>query len=108
MKAPSPHAASPTNNHEVRLERLLGRQVLAANNQALGRLEEVRVEQRQGRYVVTEYVIGALGLVERLGVGVKLLFGGLGSGYAARWDQLDISDSEHPRITCATEELRRL
>jgi hypothetical protein len=108
MKAASPHPATPTNNHEVRLERLLGRHVLAGNNQALGRLEEVRVEQLGNRYVVTEYVIGALGLVERLGLGVKLLFGGRVSGYAARWDQLDISDCEHPRITCTIDELRRM
>src|SRR3954454_17741077 len=98
MKAAPPHPATSTNGHEVRLERLLGRQVLAANNHALGRLEEVRVEQVGDRYVVTEYVIGALGLLERLGIGVKLLFGGRGSGYAARWDQLDINDGEHPRI----------
>src|SRR3954470_17650710 len=108
MTAWSPHSAAPANTSEVRLERLLGRQVLAANNHALGRLEEVRVERVGNRYVVTEYVIGALGLLERLGIGVKLLFGGRGSGYAARWDQLDINDCEHPRITCPVEELRRL
>src|SRR4051812_9252548 len=108
MKAQSAHPERPTNNHEVRLERLLGRQVLAANNQAVGRLEEIRVEQLGNRYVVTEYVLGTLGLAERLGLGVKLLFGGRGSGYAARWDQLDISDSEHPRITCPIDELRRV
>src|SRR3954469_23177985 len=107
MKAPARHPAAPTSNHEVRLERLLGRQVLAANNHALGRLEEVRVERVGDRYVVTEYVIGALGLLERLGIGVKLLFGGRGSGYAARWDQLDISDFEHPRLTCPIDQLRR-
>jgi hypothetical protein len=108
MKAASPHPEMATNNHEVRLDRLLGRQVLAANNQRLGRLEDVRVEQLGNRYVVIEYVIGASGLVERLGIGVKLLFGGRGSGYAARWDQLDINDSGHPRITCPINELRRL
>ena len=108
MNAASRPAPSHVNNHEVRLEWLLGRQVLAANNHALGRLEEVRAEQQGNRYVVTEYVIGALGLFERLGIGVKLLFGGRGGGYVARWDQLDISDSEQPRLTCTIEELRRL
>jgi hypothetical protein len=107
MKAASPRPARETN-HEVRLEELLGRQVLAANNQALGRLEEVRAERQGNRYVVIEYVIGVLGLFERLGIGFKLLFGGRGGGYVARWDQLDISDSEHPRLTCRIEELRRL
>jgi hypothetical protein len=55
-----------------------------------------------------EYVIGAAGLMERLGVGFKLLFGKAGAGYVARWDQLDISDPERPRLTCGVEELRRL
>jgi hypothetical protein len=107
MKA-APRQPAKTGNHEIRLERLLGRQVLAANNQPLGRLEEVRVEQQGNRLVVTEYVVGPHGLLERLGIGVKLLFGGGGSGYVARWDQLDISDAEHPRITCSVAELRRL
>ena len=94
MKGPSPHPARPTNDSEVRLERLLGRRVLAPNNQALGRLEEIRVEQLGHRYVVTEYVLGALGLAERLGLGSSSVCGRR-SGYAVRWDQLDISDSEH-------------
>jgi hypothetical protein len=55
--------------------------------------------------VVTEYVIGASGLLERLGVAAKLLFGRRGGGYAARWDQVDISDPERPRLTCPIEEL---
>jgi hypothetical protein len=108
MTAASPRSASQTGDHEVRLERLLGRQVLAADNRAVGRLEEVRAEQQGHRCVVTEYVIGETGLFERLGIGVKLLFGRRGSGFVARWNQLDISDSEHPRLTCRIEELRRI
>jgi hypothetical protein len=108
MKLPSPRPARARNSHDVRLERLIGRQVLAANNRSLGRLEELRVEQRGNRYVVIEYLIGASGLVSRLGIGMKVLFGGRRSGYAARWDQLDIKDVEHPRVTCPIDELRRL
>ena len=93
---------------EVRLDRLLGRQVLARNNQPAGRLEDCRAEQRGGSLVVTEYVIGASGLLERLGLGVKLLFGRRSGGYVARWDQIDISDSDRPRLTCGLEELTRL
>jgi hypothetical protein len=96
------------NRREVRLDRLLGRQVLAGNNQPVGRLEEFRVESRGAGCVITEYVIGVTGLTERLGVGLKLLFGGRGGGYVARWDQVDISDSEHPRLTCPVEELQKL
>ena len=93
---------------EARLERLLGRRVLAGNNQAVGRLEEFRAEKRGSGYVVTHYVIGGAGLFERLDVGVRLLFGAQSGGYLARWDQLDISDPDHPRLTCTVEELERL
>lgn len=93
---------------EIRLDRLLGRRVLLGKNQSVGRLEEFRVEAQRDSYVVTEYVIGEAGLLERLGVGFRLLFGKHGGGYVARWDQLDISDPETPRLTCRVEELRTL
>ena len=93
---------------EVRLDRVLGRKVLARNNRPIGRLEEVRAGRRGTGSVVTEYVIGVAGLAERLGLGVKLLFGGRGGGYIARWDQLDLTDPQHPRLTCPLEELQKL
>jgi hypothetical protein len=40
-------------------------------------------------------------------VAVKLLFGKHGGGYTARWDQLDIRDPMHPRLTCPVSELRK-
>ena len=93
---------------EVQLDRLLGRRVLAGNNQAVGRLEEFRLEQRDGNEVVAQYVIGVGGLAERFGVGIRLLFGAGGNnGYVARWDQLDIADPDHPRLTCPVDELVR-
>jgi hypothetical protein len=91
----------------VRVERLLGRQVLARNNRPIGRLEEFRVEEHNGSWRVIEYVIGSAGLLERLGVGVNLLLGRGLHGHVARWDQLDISDPEHPRLRCGLEDLRR-
>jgi len=93
---------------EVRLDRLLGRQVLARNNRPVGRLEDFRAEKRGSGLVITECVIGAAGLLERLHVGVRAIFGLKGHGYVARWQQIDFSDSNHPRLTCGTEELRRL
>ena len=93
--------------NEVRLDRLLGRQVLAPNNQSVGRLEEFRAEKRGNGLVITEYLIGSAGLLERLGMTVKLLLGKRGGGYTARWDQLDISDPMRPRLTCPVSELRK-
>ena len=108
MKTARNDPAETTDAGEIRLDCLLGRDVIAANNQRVGRLEEFRAEEQRGVYTITEYVIGAAGLLERLGVGFKLLFGKQGGGYVARWDQLDISNPEHPRLTCRVEDLQKL
>jgi hypothetical protein len=92
----------------VRLDRLLGTRVLAANNRSIGRLEEFRAEKHGTGVVVTDYVTGPAGLWERLGLGARRLFGTYpGRGYLIRWDQLDLSDSTHPRLLCSVEALRK-
>ena len=106
MKSTEKDSADDVTAREVRLDSLLGRQVLAPNNQRVGRLEEFRAEQRGNELIITEYVLGMAGLTERLGVTIKLLFGKNTSGYIARWDQLDISDPLHPRLTCPASALR--
>lgn len=90
---------------EVRLHELLGREVLAANNRRVGLLEEFRAEVKGNACEITGFVIGVAGLSERLGLGVKMIFGKGGGGYLARWDQLDLSDPHRPRLTCSVDEL---
>ena len=105
----SPKTADGTDDtprQEVRVGCLLGRRVRAANNRSIGRLEEFRVEKRADDWVVSEYLIGVGGLAERLGVGVKLLFGLRVGVRVARWDQLDVSDPFHPRLTCPVGDLK--
>jgi len=96
------------DNGEIHLDRLLGRVVVTRNNQPVGRLEDCRAEKHGAECVVTEYLIGGAGLFERLGVGLRLILGLRPRGYVARWDQLDISDPERPRLTCGVNELRLL
>jgi sporulation protein YlmC with PRC-barrel domain len=92
----------------LRLDRLVGREVYTANNRRLGRLEEFRAEQREEGWVITEYVIGAAGIAERLGLGVRLVLGSKpAGGYIARWDQLDLSNPARPRLRCPVEALQR-
>ena len=94
---------------EVRLDRLLGRRVVGANGRRVGRLEEFRVREDGGAWTVTEYVIGAAGLWERLGLGTRLLLGLRPHGYIARWDQIKIDGGERAiRLTCSVAELRRV
>ena len=74
----------------------------------MGRLEEFRAERRGSDYVVTEYVIGAAGLAERLGLGLRLILGlNRPSGYIARWDQLDLRDPNRLRLSCSVTELQQ-
>jgi hypothetical protein len=93
---------------EIFLDQLLGRTVVAGNNRSIGRLEEFRSEQRGDYFHVVEFVIGAAGLMERLNVGLRGLFGMSGRGKIARWDQIDITDPLHPRLTCSVDELGKL
>ena len=95
-------------NGDLRLDRLPGREVRTANGRRLGRLHECRAEQRGDEWLVHDYVIGTAGLLERLGLGVRLVLGiTAGEGYIVRWDQLDLSDPERPRLTCPVGDLRR-
>jgi hypothetical protein len=95
-------------SNQVRLDRLIGRKVLTGNNRVLGRLEECRAERRDDSWVITEWLIGSAGLMERLGLGVRMILGMRGGqSFVARWDQLDLSNPDRPRLTCSTEDLKK-
>lgn len=100
---------------EVSLELLLGRRVRDAAGGAVGRIEEVRAEGQDGAMVIREYLLGPAGLMERLsawsvGTAILRLLGAskLAGGYRVPWEQMDLTDPEHPRLRCARHELRTL
>jgi hypothetical protein len=94
---------------ETRVELLLGRRVCAQNGRAIGRIEELRAEREHDSYVVTEFHLGPTALIESLSVRhLGFTLPGRVHGYRVRWDQLDLSDQEHPRLTCPVEELERI
>jgi hypothetical protein len=92
---------------EIHLDRLLGREVLGRNGQRMGRLEEFHAERRGAGCVIVGFAIGVAGLLERMNLSVKMILGLRGGGYVARWDQIDLSDPDRPRLTCAVEELQK-
>jgi len=90
---------------EVHLELLLGKQVYDLNDRPVGRLEEVKAEERDSAVLVTEYHLGALGLLERLAATVILRallrpFGLAGEPHMhiVPWHDLDLTDPDHLRL----------
>jgi sporulation protein YlmC with PRC-barrel domain len=98
----------------IRLQRLLGRKVVDTDGRVAGRIEEVRAHVRDGVCVVESFEVGRKGLLERLSIGdvslamVRVLGARRGAGargHRVPWQQLDLSDPEHPRLRCGVTEL---
>ena len=90
-----------TRDTELPLHQLLGRKVLDADGRSIGRIEEIHAESRNGELVVTEWVLGARGVLERLGVVAmaRVLLGWppVGAPEVLGWAELDLADPERPR-----------
>ena len=86
---------------QVKAESLLNRRVRAKNGKVVGRIQELRVEQRGDRYEVLEYVLGVGGLLERWAIGYFRT-----EALVARWDQIDLTHANGPRLTCSQAELK--
>ena len=99
---------------EVHVELLLGEKVFAVNGVSIGRLEEIRTEVNRGHFYVTEFLVGSYAVLERLaawriGRAVLRVVGAQRKeGYRSRWDQLDLSDPQRPKLRCEVDELMPL
>ena len=91
---------------QLHLELLLGREVVDANGKKVGRIEEAVAEKRNGEWIVKEFLVGTFGIMERFSIhhfGGTILrrFGATGTSPSAqrvRWNDIDFSDPEHPRL----------
>ena len=97
---------------ELHVELLLGRKVVDASGEVVGRIEEVVAEVEDGEPVVRHFLVGKYALIDRLGGGrlaralARLLARGRAyEGYAIPWDAIDLSDPEHPRTRVPKHEL---
>jgi len=98
-----------TEKSERRVELLLGRKVRALDGAVIGRIEEMRAEREHDYYVVTEFLVGPIALIERLAVRhFGFTLAGRVHGYRVRWDQLDLDDADNPRLTCTVEDLEHI
>ena len=92
---------------EIHFELVIGRRVMPAKDgKPVGRIEDAVVEPRDGEFVVTEFRVGAEALLDRLGLpAFKMHLPGRRPAYRVRWDQIDLSDEQHPRLTVPQSEL---
>ena len=81
------------------------------NGSSIGRLEEIRTEVNRGHFYVTEFLVGRYAFLERfaawrIGRALLRVFGARRKqGYRIRWDQLDLSDPQRPKLMCEVDEL---
>src|SRR4051812_49370168 len=87
------------------MDRLVGRPLVDRDGKSIGRIHELRADVND--WTVTHFVVGVGGLLERLGVVLKLIVGGRISPYVIPVDQVDLSDPKQARVRCARSELRR-
>ena len=104
-----------TPPREVHLELLIGRQVFDPDGKVVGRLEEVRIGDREGAPFVMEFHVGKYAMLERLMGGPvgRSLLRLLGSGrvhtpLSIPWEILDLSNPRRLRITKPAAELKEV
>jgi hypothetical protein len=91
---------------ELRVELLTGRKVVDRNGKKIGRIEEIVAEYRGTELIVREVHLGRRGFVERFSL--REIFGARMRDKAPtklRWENLDFSDPEHPRLKVSIDEL---
>jgi len=98
---------------EINVELLLGIKVRDVDGKNVGRIEELRVERDEKSCLVEAYLIGASALIERLSAWTLvrpitrfLNSRNLYSIYRVPWQEMDLSDPEHPRLRIAKRDLR--
>ena len=98
----------------VLVEDLLGRIVHDPDGRRVGHLEEIVADRHEDHLEVVEFHVGEVAFFERLSAAGLLgsfaswLIPGAHRGVKVPWEQMDLSDPEHPRTTIPRGELPRL
>lgn len=99
---------------ELHLYEMLGRKVYDANDKYAGRLEEIEVERGDDSCAIKCYLVAHRGFMGRItswaladSLQKSIPISEESLPYRVPWDQMDLSDPEHPRLTVPQSELRR-
>jgi len=100
---------------DIKVELLVGTKVHDVDGTKVGRIEEIRVEQKGQDLVVEAYLIGASALIERLSARTLvrpirrlLRTRHVYSVYEVPWQDLDLTDPKRPVVRIAKRDLQRL
>ena len=100
---------------ELHLYEILGRKVLDANGEYVGRLEEVEAERGDDACAIENFLVGRRGLLDRIAAWAIaaslqrfLPVREKSKPYRVPWEQMDLSDPSRPRINVHKSELRRV
>ena len=97
---------------EINVELLIGRQVHDIDGEKVGRIEEFKVERSDTSCLLDSYLIGSSALIERLAAWTlvrpitRALHGRFYSLYEVPWQDMDLSDPQHPILRTAKRDLR--
>lgn len=93
--------------HELYADLLAGRHVRDASGTTIGRIADIVAKKDGEEFVVSHYLVGPHAWIHRFAVhGLGLRLRGLAWIYRVEWDQLDLSDPDHPRLTCSRDDLQ--
>ena len=100
---------------EIHLFQILGRKVVDANGEYAGRLEEIEAERGDDECLIKSYLVCRRGAIDRIQswaitapVQKMIPVREKSKPYRVPWDQMDLSDPEHPRILVPQAELKRV
>jgi sporulation protein YlmC with PRC-barrel domain len=98
---------------EINVELLIGRKVRDVDGEKVGRIEEFKVERDDKSLLLDSYLVGSSALIERLSAWtlvrpVARAFYGrrFYSLYQVPWQDMDLSDPQHPRLRTSKRDLR--
>ncbi|MEO8575663.1 MAG: PRC-barrel domain-containing protein [Gemmatimonadales bacterium] len=100
---------------EIQVYQFLGKRVVDADGHHIGRVEEIEATRGDDNCAIDAYIIEHRGLLDR--VGTWALSGSLrrllpepqsSRPYRVPWDQMDLTDPGHPRVTVPADQLQRV
>jgi sporulation protein YlmC with PRC-barrel domain len=97
---------------EINVELLIGKKVVDPDGKGVGRIHEISVQRGEESCPVEAYYVGGRALLVRMARWAvphrmsSALESKLLHPYRIRWDEMDLSDPEHPRTTVVRDQLR--